>query len=56
MSDAYIVVLYYSRNGHVKQLAEEIAQGPNNRFGYDCPIRYNDCDGPTHVSGYLGHS
>ena len=27
MSDAYIVVLYYSRNGHVKQLAEEIAQG-----------------------------
>lgn len=27
MSDAYILVLYYSRNGHVKKLAEEIAQG-----------------------------
>jgi len=27
MSDNYILVLYYSRNGHVKKLAEEIAQG-----------------------------
>lgn len=27
MSDAYVLVLYYSRNGHVKKLAEEIAQG-----------------------------
>ena len=27
MSDNYVLVLYYSRNGHVKKLAEEIAQG-----------------------------
>ena len=27
MSDSYVLVLYYSRNGHVKKLAEEIAQG-----------------------------
>lgn len=27
MSDKYVLVLYYSRNGHVKKLAEEIAQG-----------------------------
>ena len=27
MSDAYVLVLYYSRNGPVKKLAEEIAQG-----------------------------
>ena len=27
MSDSYVLVLYYSRNGHVKTLAEEIAQG-----------------------------
>lgn len=27
MSQPYILVLYYSRNGHVKKLAEEIAQG-----------------------------
>ena len=27
MTSPYILVLYYSRNGHVKKLAEEIAQG-----------------------------
>ena len=27
MTNPYILVLYYSRNGHVKKLAEEIAQG-----------------------------
>lgn len=27
MSEKYVLVLYYSRNGHVKKLAEEIAQG-----------------------------
>ncbi len=27
MSDNYVLVLYYSRNGHVKKLAEAIAQG-----------------------------
>jgi NAD(P)H dehydrogenase (quinone) len=27
MSDSYVLVLYYSHNGHVKKLAEEIAQG-----------------------------
>jgi NAD(P)H dehydrogenase (quinone) len=27
MTNPYILVLYYSRNGHVKTLAEEIAQG-----------------------------
>ena len=27
MSDNYVLVLYYSRNGHVKKLAGEIAQG-----------------------------
>jgi len=27
LSDSYVLVLYYSRNGHVKKLAEEIAQG-----------------------------
>ena len=27
MSNPYVLVLYYSRNGHVKKLAEEIAQG-----------------------------
>lgn len=27
MSNPYILVLYYSRNGHVKKLAEEIATG-----------------------------
>ena len=27
MSQPYILVLYYSRNGHVKKLAEQIAQG-----------------------------
>jgi len=26
-ADNYVLVLYYSRNGHVKKLAEEIAQG-----------------------------
>ena len=27
MNNPYILVLYYSRNGHVKKLAEQIAQG-----------------------------
>ena len=27
LDNAYILVLYYSRNGHVKMLAEQIAQG-----------------------------
>jgi NAD(P)H dehydrogenase (quinone) len=27
MSEPYVLVLYYSRNGHVKKLAEQIAQG-----------------------------
>lgn len=27
MSQPYVLVLYYSRNGHVKKLAEQIAQG-----------------------------
>ena len=25
--DTYVLILYYSRNGHVKMLAEQIAQG-----------------------------
>ncbi len=27
MSDPYVLVLYYSRNGHVKMLADQIALG-----------------------------
>ena len=27
LDNAYILVLYYSRNGHVKMLADQIAQG-----------------------------
>ena len=27
MSNPYILVLYYSRNGHVKMLADQLAQG-----------------------------
>ena len=39
MTNPYILVLYYSRNGSVKQLAQYIARGIANIDGIDARIR-----------------